>query len=292
MQIADTEYDEYMRIFQLCQSDADLIDSADVVTIDATIDTTIDASTCEHTQTFEDHGLIICRCGEILSKQISHDKEWYSFGLLQGSNKQRCTQRKDHFKGIYQDIEQYGFSPRVADEANHIYSLVSDGKILRGDSRKSIIFASIYYALRKLPDEPRYTPEDLIEMMQITKRVALRGFKRVKFNMASDYRHMFRHHSNDYIIDTILHKYIKNPEHLKRLWDMYEYLKTNTDICSKSRPQSIIGSILSYFIKESPIDSGTLINEFQGVVNKTTKEIHDALAKGWHPRDPRDSSEN
>ena len=132
---------------------------------------------CLHSDIIDENGLTICMdCGEEINRNISNDKEWRYYGRYDtkhNSDPTRVHQRKTEERTIFKDVENMGFSDKIVSHANNIYTQVTKGKIVRGYSRKSIVFSCIYYAY-KLSDKPQ-THDYLINIFQIDKKNALHG---------------------------------------------------------------------------------------------------------------------
>ena len=96
---------------------------------------------CDHLDTDEEKGFIICiECGEQIQRLIHHKLYFRDIS--------RTQFRYTYERNIDKDVIGMNISSRVIYEANKIYDSVTKGKILRGNSRKGVIFACIYYAYK------------------------------------------------------------------------------------------------------------------------------------------------
>ena len=99
---------------------------------------------CKHNNIDNEKGVHICTdCGKEIGKKITHNKEWRFYGGTdsRGSvDPNRVISRKDTESNIYKDVENMGFSDKIISQANLIYKQVTDNKIFRNNSRKSIMF--------------------------------------------------------------------------------------------------------------------------------------------------------
>ena len=107
---------------------------------------------CKHKEISNDNGIVSClNCGMEVSKIVSYEKDWRYYGnddTRKNSDPNRCHIRKIEDKSIFRDVENLGFSEKVVNLANDIYTQVTKGKIYRGNSRKSIIFVCIFHSVK------------------------------------------------------------------------------------------------------------------------------------------------
>ena len=107
---------------------------------------------CEHIDIANDNGIVSCvDCGVEVSKIVSYEKDWRYYGsddTRKNSDPNRCHIRKIEDKSIFKDVESFGFSEKIVNMANDMYSQVTKGKIYRGNSRKAIIFGCIFHSIK------------------------------------------------------------------------------------------------------------------------------------------------
>ena len=128
---------------------------------------------CSHEETEIESGFIICtECYEQIERVILNNSCF--------SDISRTQIRNSYERNIYNDVKHMGFSLKIVDEANDLYNSVTEGKILRGDSRKSVIFACIYYTYKKT--ENFQIPDELISIFGLSRKKSLRGLKYVNCN--------------------------------------------------------------------------------------------------------------
>ena len=102
---------------------------------------------CKHEHTIDSDGSIICvDCGENVKEDnyVCEEAEWRYYGStdnVEASDPSRCQYRKIIDKGITKDLTLLGFSHEVAEKANELYLIVTNGDIKRSNFRKGIIFA-------------------------------------------------------------------------------------------------------------------------------------------------------
>jgi transcription initiation factor TFIIIB Brf1 subunit/transcription initiation factor TFIIB len=132
---------------------------------------------CLHKNIILENVTKICtECGVVIDKDLSYDKEWRYYGMMDtkhSSDPNRCNIRKCEDKSIFKDVEKMGFSDKIVSFANGIYEQVTHSKIFRGNTRKGIIFACIFHSY-KCFDNPQ-SCEHLIEIFEINRKIALKG---------------------------------------------------------------------------------------------------------------------
>ena len=218
-------------------------------------------------------------CGTIISKPILMTKEWRYYGAADTkhyTDPNRCHIRKDLDRNIFKDISKMGFSEKIQISANKIYKEITCGKIYRGNSRKSIIFACIFHAF-KLNNSPQ-SHEILIKIFNLDKKTALKGLKFVNLNApkSSPIRTVYITPEN--LICEIMNKFEATEEHKKDVIDIYKKIKNRSSILNRSRPQSIASGIVRYYIltKKKNISMEYFkqkVNLSELTINRIVKEI-------------------
>jgi transcription initiation factor TFIIIB Brf1 subunit/transcription initiation factor TFIIB len=239
---------------------------------------------CEHLNFIEDHGIVCCvDCGIEMEKNIFHDKEWRYYG--QSDNKRlsdpnRVHLRKIEDKNIYGDVENMGFSDKIVALANQIYIQVTKGKIFRGKSRKSIIFASVYHSY-KINGKPQ-PHENLIKIFKLDRKSALNGLKHVNLNVPKDSVIHTTYVTPVNLVDDIMDKFNATPEQKQEVKDLYERIKNKSSKINRARPQSISSSVVFFWTCYRGMDislkdfaSKTELSEL--TISKIAREISDIL---------------
>ena len=164
---------------------------------------------CNHKNIKYEKGFNICTdCGLQLRKIISHNKEWRYYGQSdnrRSSDPNRVIIRKDPETNIFKDVENMGFSDKIIEKANIIYKQVTNNKIYRNNSRKSIIFACIYHSY-KLHDKPQ-THQKLIDIFGLDNKTALKGLKHVNLNAPKSSNILTTYIRHDNLISDIMEKF-------------------------------------------------------------------------------------
>jgi transcription initiation factor TFIIIB Brf1 subunit/transcription initiation factor TFIIB len=239
---------------------------------------------CNH-NLINENGMITCsECGMEMKKSILNDKEWRYFNNSDsgrsGDPSRVCIRKMDD-KNIYKDVEGFGFSDKIILKANNIYTHVTNSKIFRGNSRKSIVFACIFHAF-KMEGIPQ-SHDKLIEIFKITRKSGLKGIKHVNLNSSKEIRLNMTHITPDHLLKTILENFKASTDQHQEVVDLYNTVKNRSSKLNRSRPQSIAAGVAFYWITHKKI--GISIKEFANIVNlseitisKMIKELTIVLA--------------
>ena len=222
---------------------------------------------CEHTNVCEDNGFISCSdCGIEMNKNIYQDKEWRYYG--QSDNKRTSDPNRVHIRkmedrNIFKDVENMGFSDKIVHHANQIYLQVTDGQIYRGGSRKSLIFASVFYSYRvnKIPQ----THEKLLATFEISRKSALKGLKQVSLKTPKDSKLHTTYITPINLVDEIMDKFSATPQQKAEVANLYEKIKNKSSTINRSRPQSIACGVIFAWICMKNLDIS--IKEFASKTN-------------------------
>ena len=236
---------------------------------------------CLHSDLVDENGTVICiDCGEEIKKVISYEKEWRYYGsedTRRNADPSRCQIRRIEDKSIYRDVETLGFSEKITNGANDIYSRVTKGKIYRGKFRKSIVFACIFNSY-KLSGKP-ITCEKLQEIFKLDKKVILRGLKFVTLNVPKDSQIRTTHITPVELIEEIINRTGIPPEDKSQIIEIYVKVKNRSSLLNRSRPQSFAAGLIYFWIIENNKDVN--IKEFikkvklsELTVSKISREIN------------------
>lgn len=211
---------------------------------------------CLHASTVMEGTNTICEdCGTMLNKELSFEKEWRYYGMMDTkhqSDPNRCNMRRSEDKTIYKDVEKLGFSDKIVSLANQIYEQVTNSKIYRGNTRKGIIFACIFHSYKA--NENPQSCERLIEIFEIDRKVALKGLKFVNLNAPKD--SPFRNYqiSTEHLIVEIMQKFHGSPQHVNEVIAIYQYIKNKSSLLNRSRPQSVACGLVRFYILRKNAD--------------------------------------
>lgn len=240
---------------------------------------------CLHKNIILENVTKICtECGVVIDKDLSYDKEWRYYGMMDTkhtSDPNRCNIRKCEDKSIFKDVEKMGFSDKIVSHANSIYEQVTNSKIFRGNTRKGIIFACIFHAY-KCFENPQ-SCEHLIEIFEINRKIALKGLKYVNLNISKDSPFRGFQINTEHLIKEIMNKFNASEKQIDEVLAIYEFIKDRSVLLNRSRPQSVACGLVRYYtLKKNPEISieyfRSKINLSELTINKIVKEIGRILA--------------
>lgn len=215
-----------------------------------------DNSLCKHKNINNENGSVLCfDCGKELEKTLYQDKEWRYYGVSDSrrtSDPNRVHIRKIDDRSIYKDVENMGFSDKIIHLANQIYLQVTKGQILRGNSRKSVVFSCIFHSFKV--KENAQTHDKLIKIFNLNKKTALKGLKYVSLNAPKDSIIHTTYITPENIIEDIMDKFNAKEEQKKEVIDIYNKIKNKSSKINRSRPQSIAAGIVYFWICYKNID--------------------------------------
>jgi len=241
---------------------------------------------CTHPDIIVEQDTHVCtECGEEVSRQILPNKEWRFYGAgdtKHSSEPNRVQLRKTDEKGLFKDVENLGFTENIVSKANEIYMKVTGGKILRGMSRKGIVFACIYHAHNDLGTPKTY--DRLVQIFGIDRKTAGRGIKSVFWNSDPGSLPQSPDTPTITIIEEIMNKFQATAEQKKQVIELYNKIKNRSCSLNQARPKSVASGLVFYWIRINGNKIG--IKDFiQNVslseltVNKIVKEISGILSK-------------
>ena len=205
---------------------------------------------CAHKNIRIESNITTCEdCGKEITRELDFEKEWRYYGASDtkhNSDPNRCNARKSTIKTIHKDVENLGFSDKIITEANSIYEQTTNGKIYRGKSRKSIIFACIFHAY-KMAQNPQ-SCEHLIDIFSLEKKVALKGLKYVNLNAPKESTIRTTYITPENLINEIMKKFDAPQEQIDEVVSIYGRVKNKSSIMNRSRPQSVASGLVRYYI--------------------------------------------
>jgi transcription initiation factor TFIIIB Brf1 subunit/transcription initiation factor TFIIB len=211
---------------------------------------------CLHENICVENSMNICyTCGKEIDKNIFQDKEWRFYGASdskRNSDPNRVQLRRNDDKNIYKDTENMGFGDKIVSMANQIYIQVTKGQIFRGNSRKAIIFASIFHSF-KIQGKPQ-SHEKLIKIFELSKKASLKGLKYVTLNAPKDSLIHTTYITPTNLIEDIMDKFNATSEHKKEVVEIYEKIKNKSSKINRSRPQSTASGVVYWWISYKNID--------------------------------------
>lgn len=227
---------------------------------------------CAHTSRIIEKGIDICTdCGEMF-EGLSNNL--LNFKLV--SDQGRLQSRKSDDKTIFKDVENMGFSDKIVTCANRIYLSVTSGRIRRGTSRKSIVFACVFYSFKLFNITQNY--DKLIKIFRINKKAGSKGIRYVNLYSTKTPEIKTTYITPVNLIESIMNELGSSELQKKEVLDMYKKIQNRSSQLNRSRPQSIASSLVYYWISKNKINIG--IKDFvkkmsisEITINKIMKEI-------------------
>lgn len=190
-------------------------------------------------------------CGMVLSHEISTEAEWRYYGsedTRHASDPSRVHLRKNEHKNIFKDLEKYPLPQTIKEKMNERYIKITNGDILRGDSRIGMIFACAFYIYKE--SKSIKTADELLEIIKISKKCMSKGLENyVKRTNKQGTRVLVRTYTNasDFIPD-IMEKFYSQRSHINAVKELYLKIKNKSSVLNASKPQSVACSLVYYYL--------------------------------------------
>jgi transcription initiation factor TFIIIB Brf1 subunit/transcription initiation factor TFIIB len=196
--------------------------------------------TCSHEDSFQDKNVIVCvNCGKCIQRLYNQHREW-------NSQQNRPTVEE---KNIFKDVENIQFSENVVQIANTLYIQVTQDKIYRGNARKGIISACIFYAFKVIRKPQIY--KKIIKLFNIDKKIGLKGLKFVSIHAPKDSIIFKTQITPLTYIDYYLEELKATEEDRQKIHELYRVIdQKQVQRLNRSRPQSVASGIVYYWLLE------------------------------------------
>ena len=223
-------------------------------------------NTCPHDDIIDDNGIAVCiSCGEQI---LDKDKLWKASDKKKyNPDINRVAIRKVDDMSIRADIEGMGFSEEILNEAHKIYENFVNGEIYRGNKRKSIIYACVYYAFKRT--NTPISSERLIHIFKLNKKSASEGFKYL--NLSTEKNSDIR--SPNVIIEETMQKFSASREQIDEVIELYQKIKNKSTKLNSSRPQSVACGLVFYWISQVRKNTTITLKEFTKNVSLSSLTI-------------------
>lgn len=209
-----------------------------------------DVGECSHESIFNDKHTSLCAsCGEVISKTISQERDWY---FKSGSNPSRTQLRTIDDRTIYKDVENLKFSDHVVHIANNIYQGVTEQKVYRGNARRAIISACIFHAYKIIGEPQIY--KNLIKTFNLNRKIGLKGLKHVSIHAPKGSPIYTNYITPRTFICYFMEKLQASEETKLRVNELYATIEDRSNKLMRSRPQSIAAGLVYYWTKSQGID--------------------------------------
>lgn len=211
---------------------------------------------CDHQNIQKLNDKEVCMdCGIEILQHLSLEPEWRYYGENDSrhfTDPNRCQIRKIEDKGIFKDIESLNIQikPEIIDEANKLYNMITSGTIRRGNFRKSVIAACIYYA-HKYIDQPIST-EILEDAFNLEKKEMSTGVKfyNLKGNDIPYIKTQKIINVSPVIyIPNIMKKFNSNQYHIEKVTELFKMIQNKSSLINRSNPKSVISGLVFYYCR-------------------------------------------
>jgi transcription initiation factor TFIIIB Brf1 subunit/transcription initiation factor TFIIB len=232
-----------------------------------------DEQVCTHEHTVIEKSVTVCAdCGEeLLGSEVkcSIDQVYSSM-----------NERKNSSKNIYKDIEKFNFNESIVSNANALYNRVTAGKTKRGDRRKAIILACVFFSHKMANINVTY--DKLLQMFDIKRKIGNDGLTHVTLNVPKDISKNFSTEPQCLImLDEIMDKFSVPAEQRVQVKDIYHriFKKSSSSYLNRCRVHSLASSILYYWIVHysnitmSVTAYSEIVKLKELTINKICKEI-------------------
>lgn len=226
---------------------------------------------CNHENTeHTEEGVSVCvDCGLELNIVLDSSPEWRYYkenDTKHSADPSRCSIRKYEEKSIYRDLERYNIQREIVDRANDTYAQVTEESILRGNSRKGLIFACIYYAYEETGQ--RKSPEEMKTFFNINKKMLSGGMKMYNLKI----KHKAVYTSPLDFISKIMNKFDSSEQHTQFVTKLFYKIKNQTNFMNRSNPDSIAAALCYFFFKH--IKYPISLNDFSKRVGLSDITVH------------------
>lgn len=220
-------------------------------------------------------------CGLQMDTEILYNNDHKTFNYNTNNRKynntSRCHIRKSEDKNIFKDVSNLDIPDNIIQEANNIYQHVVQNNIYRGNTRKSIIFACIFYAYKNM--EKPQTCDSLINLFNIQRKDGLKGLKLVTMN-CKDKEIITK---NNYITpQNIITEFMNNlsasKQDIQNVLELYIKIHKKSEVINRARPQSVASGVIRYYILKhnkniSIEDFVNIVKISELTINRMVKEI-------------------
>ena len=223
----------------------------------------------DHMTETEDGNKVCEDCGIEFPPELDNSPEWRFYkenDTKQSSDPSRCFLRKYEEKSIYRDMEGYNLPSDIIEKANTSYTFVTEDSILRGNSRKGLIVACIFYAFEDLGQ--RKSQDEIKQFFDINKKILSNGMK--MFNLKIKRSPVYT--SPVDFIPKIMTKFNLSEKHIQFVTTLYNKICVRSSFINRSNPDSIAAG-LSYFVLKH-INFPVSLSDFSKRVGLSDITIH------------------
>lgn len=203
---------------------------------------------CAHENHILSEGYRVCvECG-MTFENVSFDKDWKYYNQS-FKDPARCHKAKSTQRNMYNDVKGMQFPDSIVESANEKYQeIISDGSIFRGERRKAIVVACLFFA--HIEHGNPIPVKDLASQFKLRMKKVSEGL--------TIYTGKFPDLRNQYIEPKHLIKRImievgiNNRSHYLQIQKLCEKLENTSELMNSSNPQSIASAIVYLYLCMKP----------------------------------------
>ncbi len=230
---------------------------------------------CAHPVVLQDAGVCLCMdCGMEVSQKVTYERDWRfnsnTTGSKQTADANRFYIRKVSERSIHSDIQHIEISEHIKDVANTIYNSIADDKVHRGTFRKSVIFATVFYAFKSVHNPQ--SCDNLIQLFKIKRKNALKGIKYVNMHLPGKSTLRTSYITAQDLVCDFMKRFDCVPQQVDEVLAMCATVQKHaSDMLSRSRPQSVAAGVLYHYCmtRRRPVNS----KEFSSLVGVSEMTI-------------------
>ena len=223
--------------------------------------------------------------GSIVSNQYSKDKSMFQVKKYTGWNSMTYKERSTYkvFTDISDIAKKNNLQQKIVTEAKSLYKVISDTQISRGNNRKGIIAACLYFACKNC--NVSRSSKEIATMFNITTSVMTKGTKTFQeiIHMSNSKNRIKEAKSiiPDDFIDRFCNKLELTELDIKQVKEISEII-THINLISEVRPDSIAAGCILFYCsyKKFPIGKKEIakISQISEVtINKCCKKIEEKI---------------
>lgn len=207
---------------------------------------------CSHQNVIhEQNNITICEdCGTELYEEISRDAEWRYFSNNdKGTDQSRVQYRKNPEKGIRYELEKLGFPPDISQKADELYMMVTDGETKRAETRKGIMFATVFEAY-KILKRPCIPEEIQSKFPDLHRKDMSKGTSFYRLRCPREY-FLYEDISAQHFIPQIMKmpQFNTKQEHIDCVIKLYNQINDKCHALNKANPQTAAKALVYYYFR-------------------------------------------
>lgn len=219
---------------------------------------------CEHLNIQKIDDVEICSdCGTEIIRDVSSTPDWRYYGENDNrytSDPSRCHLRKNEERNIFKDISKLKIPKNISEYANDMYIKITDGKIRRGNFRKSLIFACVFLSYKQFGDPQM--PDELRFKFGLTKKEISKGLNYV--NLQTDKTKRLSYTSPSSYIVKLMNRFNASSKQIEEVEKLFNLTQNKSYLINRSNPLSVISGLIFYYFRS--INKNISCSRFSEVV--------------------------